>query len=91
MLTREMHTGRWWWDTQKKLEKDKPGATIIPILLSSDKTQVTMFRNKAAYPIYMTIGNIPKEIWQQPSHNAQILVGYLPTTKLKHISNKVAR
>ncbi|KIK34139.1 hypothetical protein CY34DRAFT_26919 [Suillus luteus UH-Slu-Lm8-n1] len=68
-----------------------PGATIIPILLSSDKTQVTMFRNKAAYPIYMTIGNLPKEIRRQPSRNAQILVGYLPTTKLEHITNKAAR
>ncbi|KAG2096645.1 hypothetical protein BD769DRAFT_1631430 [Suillus cothurnatus] len=34
----------------KELEAKKPGATIIPIILSSDKTQVTMFRNKSAYP-----------------------------------------
>ncbi|KAG1745470.1 uncharacterized protein EDB91DRAFT_1236355 [Suillus paluster] len=82
-LYHEMHTGQWWWHTQKQLEKEKPGATIIPVLLSSDKTQAT-------YPIYMTIENLPKEIWQQPSHNAQILVGYLPTTKLEHITNKAA-
>ncbi|KAG1844739.1 hypothetical protein C8R48DRAFT_617813 [Suillus tomentosus] len=87
----DMYTGDWWWHTQKRLENEKPGATIIPILLSSDKTQVTMFRNKSAYPIYMTIGNLPKEIRRQPSRNAQILVGYLPTTKLEHITNKAAR
>ncbi|KAG1770541.1 hypothetical protein EDD22DRAFT_977201 [Suillus occidentalis] len=86
-LYHDMYTGNWWWHTQN----DKPGATIIPILLSSDKTQVTMFRNKAAYLIYMTIGNLPKEIHRQPSRNAQILVGYLPTTKLEHITNKAAR
>src|SRR6202041_763924 len=38
------------------------GATIIPIIISSDKTQLTLFRNKSAYPVYMTIGNIPKDI-----------------------------
>jgi hypothetical protein len=49
-----------------------------------------MFQNKAVYPIYMTIRNLPKEIRRQPSRNAQILVGYLPTTKLEHITNKAA-
>ncbi|KAG1866756.1 hypothetical protein F4604DRAFT_1881791 [Suillus subluteus] len=49
-LFHDMHTGEWWWDTQKKLDQCKPGATIIPIIISSDKTQVTMFRNKTAYP-----------------------------------------
>ncbi|KAG2032747.1 hypothetical protein BDR03DRAFT_873331, partial [Suillus americanus] len=67
------------------------GATIIPILLSSDKTQVTMFRNKAAYLLYMTISNLPKEIRRRPTHSAQILLAYLPTTKLEHITNKSAR
>ena len=74
-----------------KLEAKWPGATVVPIMLSSDKTQVTMFRNKAAYPIYMTIGNIPKDIRRKPSHHAQILLAYLPTTRLDHISNQSAR
>ncbi|KAH7903904.1 hypothetical protein BJ138DRAFT_1119934 [Hygrophoropsis aurantiaca] len=87
----DLHTGKWWWDTQNKLEAEKPGATIIPIILSSDKTQVTMFRNKSAYPIYMTIGNIPKDIRRKPSHHAQILLAYLPTTRLDHITNQAAR
>ncbi|KAG1749000.1 uncharacterized protein EDB91DRAFT_1235537 [Suillus paluster] len=90
-LYHDLHTGKWWWNTQKHLEKEKPGTTIIPILLSSDKTQVTMFRNKAAYPVYMMIGNLPKEICQHPSHSAQILLAYLPTTKLEHITNKSVR
>ncbi|KAF8840735.1 hypothetical protein BDN67DRAFT_902984 [Paxillus ammoniavirescens] len=90
-LYHDLHTGKWWWNTQKSLEERAPGATIIPVLLSSDKTQVTMFRNKSAYPIYMTIGNIPKEIRRKPSRRAQVLLGYLPTTKLDHISNLAAR
>src|SRR6266576_4104995 len=66
----------------------KPGATIVPIIISSDKMQLTLFRNKSAYPIYMTIGNIPKEIRRKPSSHAYILLGYLPTTCLKHITNQ---
>ncbi|KAJ7707200.1 hypothetical protein B0H14DRAFT_3643699, partial [Mycena olivaceomarginata] len=54
-----MHTGKWWWSTQEAVEKDNPGTTIIPIIISSDKTQLTVFGNKTAYPVYMTIGNIP--------------------------------
>ena len=87
----EMHTGQWWWETQDAVEKNTPGATIIPIILSSDKTQITLFRNKAAYPVYMTIGNIPKSIWRKPSQHAYILVAYLPTSQLQHITNKAAR
>ncbi|KAG1895817.1 uncharacterized protein F5891DRAFT_1130501 [Suillus fuscotomentosus] len=81
-LFHDMHTGKWWWDTQKKLDQRKPGATIIPIIISSDKTQVTMFQNKTAYPVYLTIGNIPKEIHQKPSRRTHILLAYLPTTPL---------
>ncbi|KAG1820104.1 hypothetical protein EV424DRAFT_1472488 [Suillus variegatus] len=75
-LFHDMHTGKWWWNTQKKLDQRKPGATIIPIIISSDKTQVTMFRNKTAYP---------------PSRRAHILLAHLPTTRLEHITNKASR
>ena len=67
------------------------GGTVIPIIISSDKTQVTIFRNKTAYPVYLTIGNIPKEIRKKPSFRAFILIGYLPTTKLDHIRNEASR
>ena len=63
----------------------------MPLIISTDKTQVTSFRNKAAYPVYLTIGNIPKSIRQKPSRGGQILLAYLPTTKLEHIQNKAAR
>ncbi|THU75182.1 hypothetical protein K435DRAFT_556176, partial [Dendrothele bispora CBS 962.96] len=87
-LFHEFNTGRWWWDTQVH---DKPGATIIPVILSSDKTQITLFRNKSAYLVYLTIGNLPKEIHQKPSQQGQILLVYLPTSRLEHITNKAAR
>ncbi|KAH9021901.1 hypothetical protein EDB85DRAFT_2075518 [Lactarius pseudohatsudake] len=88
----DMHTGEWWWSTQKVLDKDAgAGKTIIPIILSSDKTQITLFRNKSAYPLYMTIGNIPKEIRRRPSLCAYVLVAYLPTSRLPHITSKASR
>ncbi|KAJ7847290.1 hypothetical protein B0H13DRAFT_2406447 [Mycena leptocephala] len=95
-LYHNMHTGKWWWSTQKQVKANNPGATIIPILLSSDKTQLTMFGNKTAYPVYMTIGNIPKEIRRKPSRHVYILLAnyllaYLPTSRLGHIKNKAAR
>jgi hypothetical protein len=44
-----------------------------------------------AYPVYLTIGNIPKDIRRKPSCCTQILVGYIPTSKLEGISNKATR
>ncbi|KAI9430371.1 hypothetical protein H4582DRAFT_2063875 [Lactarius indigo] len=87
----EMHTGDWWWSVQTSLEACHPGATVVPLIISSDKTQLTLFRNKSAYPIYMGIGNIPKDIRRKPSRAAQMLIGYIPTTKLTGITNKAAR
>lgn len=63
----------------------------MPIILSSDKTQLTELGSKMAYPVYLTIGNIPKGIRRKPSHHGYILLAYLPATKLEHISNKSAR
>ncbi|KDQ13244.1 hypothetical protein BOTBODRAFT_111901 [Botryobasidium botryosum FD-172 SS1] len=85
-------TGRckWWWQTQEALEKERPGATIAPIIIS-DKTQLTVFGNKTAYPIYLTIGNLPKDIRRKPSRQGQILLAYLPTTRLDHMSVKASR
>ncbi|KAJ7107464.1 hypothetical protein C8R44DRAFT_637478, partial [Mycena epipterygia] len=64
------------------------GATIIPIIISSNKTQLTVFRNKTAYPVYMTT-NIPKEIRCKPSCRGYILLSYLSTSRM--IKNKAAR
>ncbi|KAF8995953.1 hypothetical protein BDQ17DRAFT_1330296 [Cyathus striatus] len=48
-------------NTVEEQSKQKD-CTIIPVLISSDKTQLTTFQNKTAYPVYMTIGNLPKHL-----------------------------
>jgi hypothetical protein len=68
-----------------------PGATVIPIIILLDKTQLTLFQNKTAYPVYLTIGNIPKEIRRKSSRQAQILLAYLPTTRLESSTNQASQ
>jgi len=36
----KLNTADWWWETQKQLPL---GATIVPIILASDKTQLTQY------------------------------------------------
>ncbi|KAI0738856.1 hypothetical protein C8Q80DRAFT_1222176 [Daedaleopsis nitida] len=80
----EMWTGDWWWDLQSSLP---PGATIAPVILSSDKTQLSRFSgDKQAWPVYLSLGNIPKGIRRQPSQHAMVLVGYIPVSKLERFT-----
>lgn len=63
-------------------------------MFSTDKTTLSVFSgDKTAYPVYMTLGNIPKDVRRKPSLHAQILVAYLPTTKLDGVdySDGIAR
>ena len=66
----EIYTGDWWWDTQDRILE---GGTVIPLLFSSDKTHLTNYsRDKAAWPLYMTLGNIEKEIKRQSLKHAWV-------------------
>jgi hypothetical protein len=72
----DLHTGNYWWTEQDKLLK---GATLVPIICGSNKTLLTtMAGNQSAWPVYLTIGNIPKSIRKKPSANAVLLLALLP-------------
>ncbi|KAI0070398.1 hypothetical protein K474DRAFT_1713361 [Panus rudis PR-1116 ss-1] len=63
-----------------------PDATIAPVILASDKTRLMQFRGDqtlAAWPVYLSIGNIAKEMRRKVSARAMVLVGYIPTSKLE--------
>ena len=65
------------------------GATVAPVIISSDKTHLSNFRgDKAAWPVYLTIGNISKEIQWHSSTHAMILLSYLPIAHLEGFTEK---
>ncbi|PSR81411.1 hypothetical protein PHLCEN_2v4278 [Hermanssonia centrifuga] len=73
-------TGNWWWDLQKKMPT---GTTIAPVILSSDKMRLSQFcGDKSAWPIYLTVGNLAKEVRRSPTMHGTVLLGYLPVGKL---------
>ena len=41
--------------------------------------------------MYLTIGNIPKELRRKPSQRTHVLLGYLPTTRMLDVSNTASR
>ncbi|KIY60816.1 hypothetical protein CYLTODRAFT_363676, partial [Cylindrobasidium torrendii FP15055 ss-10] len=79
----EMWTAEWWWIIQDMLPE---GSTIASLIISTDKTQLTQFSGgRQAYPVYLTLGNIPSSIRRKPSEQACILIAYLPVEKVAKI------
>ena len=60
-------------------QKNLPeGATIAPIIIASDKTQLTQFRgDKSAWPVYISIGNIAKAKRREVSAQATEQADYI--------------
>ncbi|KIM63477.1 hypothetical protein SCLCIDRAFT_117083 [Scleroderma citrinum Foug A] len=75
-----MWTADWWWDMQQQLP---------PVILASNKTQLTHLQgDKFAWPVYLMIGNISKDLHVQVSLHTTILLGYIPVGKFNNFSEK---
>lgn len=66
-------------------------AKLAAILLSSDKTHFTNHSgNSGTWPIYMSLGNIPKKIRDQVRNEAWMTIGNLPCPSEWGVSEDVA-
>ena len=52
--------------------------TLVPVLLGIDQTHCGLLGNTKMYPLYMSIGNIPKRIRRTYSQNAFPVIAYFP-------------
>ena len=57
------------------------GAMIVPIILGSDKTTVSVATgNNEYWPVYLSIGNIHNKV-HRAHRNGLVLLGFLPIPK----------
>ncbi|KAJ7058408.1 Zn-finger domain-containing protein, partial [Mycena amicta] len=88
----EMWTADEWYELQVRCHSSSYDACVCPVIIASDKTKLTNFGgDKAAYPVYLTIRNLSKEIRRQPKKYGTVLLGYLPTAKLSCFSSDDAQ
>ncbi|KAG1856080.1 hypothetical protein F4604DRAFT_1883139 [Suillus subluteus] len=67
----------------KDINRLPVGAALAPVIIATDKMQLTQFSSsKSAYPIYLTLGNIPRAIHRKPFQQACFLLGYLSVDKI---------
>ncbi|KAF8600368.1 hypothetical protein BDV93DRAFT_418149, partial [Ceratobasidium sp. AG-I] len=87
----EMWTANWWWEEQMKL-RQKGVATIVPLILATDQTMLSiMCGGQAAYPVYLTLGNISKHWRRKPSKRTMVLLGYLPVEAFEDVEDDEER
>ncbi|KAG1885364.1 uncharacterized protein F5891DRAFT_1132834 [Suillus fuscotomentosus] len=80
--------------SQDEISKDPSthGSMFVPIILSSDKTTVSMGTgNNEYYPLYASIGNVHNNVWCA-HHNALIVISFLsvPKTVREHAKTELS-
>ncbi|KAG8755733.1 hypothetical protein FRC11_005836 [Ceratobasidium sp. 423] len=63
-------------------------ATVVPLIIATDKTQLSvMCGGQQAYPVYLTIGNLPKSVRRKVNRHATVLLGYLPADEFTEVAD----
>jgi hypothetical protein len=70
----ELSSGDWFHRTERLIPES---GTLLPIVLYTDKTRLSVFGNVSAYPLYMTIGIVHRSV--RKDDKSRILVALLPT------------
>ncbi|KAF8954136.1 hypothetical protein BDZ97DRAFT_1928684 [Flammula alnicola] len=89
---RDLMSGNWSWEQADEIAKDESthGAMFAPIVLSSDKTTVSVATGQNDfYPLYASLGNVHNSVCRA-HRNAVALVGFLAVPKTsKEYADKV--
>ncbi|KAI6155534.1 hypothetical protein BKA82DRAFT_4326700 [Pisolithus tinctorius] len=84
-------SGNWAWEEADRIIHEFPmtgGATLVPIILGSDKTTVSVATGQTDYyPLYLSIGNVHNTV-RCAHHNTVVLIAFLtmPKTTREHAS-----
>ncbi|EJD44318.1 hypothetical protein AURDEDRAFT_31577, partial [Auricularia subglabra TFB-10046 SS5] len=84
-------TGNWMWRMQRKLPR---GATVVPLTLFQDKTQLCQLigvESNMAYPMYLTISSIDARLQRDVSSRVHCMTALLPIVNLKGLGLSKAR
>lgn len=80
---KDFFSANWVWDQSEILSANSQneGATLVPIILGSDKTTVSVATGaNEYYPLYMSVGNIHNSA-RRAHKDGLVLVAFLPIVK----------
>ncbi|SAL96511.1 hypothetical protein, partial, partial [Absidia glauca] len=81
----DLYTGGWWANVERGTADD---VVVVPLMVSSDATLVSNNGKNKAWPIYLTLGNVPKDKRYKKDYRACKVLGFFPvitmTTKTKY-------
>ncbi|KAG1719032.1 hypothetical protein EDB19DRAFT_1898883 [Suillus lakei] len=88
-------SGDWAWQQADTISQDPEtqGSALVPIILSSDKTTVSVGTgNNEYYPLYASIGNVRNNV-QRAHRDALVIIGFLtiPKTDRSHSKDDLFR
>jgi Plavaka transposase len=69
---------------------DAKGSFLVPIILGSDKTTVSVATgNNEYWPVYLSIGNIQNQV-RRAHRNALVVLAFLPIAKCEPLIVRIS-